>query len=464
MYLRRLIAAVLALGLVAACSDDDGAPTGPDEVPSLSGTVTNLIYEGEPVAGIGVAVDDTTYALSGPSGQFALEGVEGTYDLVASVPVPTFGGHILTGYSGMDLTAPDLGAIPAGWNSPRPRIATEQQSGDPLFERSSTYTQDAAEISGTVTDVDGSGGAIQLSIGDGERGNVLTQSASSPSYSGFDFTWAAEPSRTVSVAALQRRASGEYWYRRMDGITLARNSTGTTVDLDLDPLSTTDPDSIEVSIDPPTGMAIGSATWEAYVVINGLIIQTDGTSGTSATLHYPVMSGATHVVTVNASIEDGTGTFLGNYTATRPGLTLGSTLDLTVPDMPSLSAPADGASGVSVRPTFEYSAAPGTSRNLLYLLGSDPYSSNDQTWLVVAEGDTSQIGLPSSSAVNAELHANSDYEWSVLSVVEGDIDAANSLLIISMASQPYLDLSILTGGPITLLYPDFSPFHTVAIP
>lgn len=372
------------------------------DVVSLSVTGRLVSLYGLPVGGVAVRSQGDT-AVTDIDGSFSMTGLSVPYDL------------------GIWNTAAEWVHVFEGLTAKEPTLSS-------LVAPPPTPTVYSTGVSGTL-----SGGVIPVAVDqvvvvclEGVDGFVMgcdTVTATETSYS-LTAQWLTDPTRAVRIHALQfQRDVDDYPVSYQGYATMGLNVTNgvpTVVDLDLGgELATT---AVTVGVTSP----LSPTNVVAAVALGpNLTMPVVVTTSAAATFQFlmPVIGDATYAfAAMGTSLQ----------AAWQAGVT-GSSVTLTVPTVPTLTSPADGATGITMATEFTVTNPAGGPNTIMW-----SEAGGDLTVVLTTMKSTTTI--PDLTPFGLALPTSTGVTWSVFGHSGSSTEAGADFL------TDYFNLSIVIGG------------------
>lgn len=346
------------------------------EVESLTvaGHMVGLL--GAPLSGATVVSQDDQAAL-GSDGSFKLVGLSVPYDVTAFSTADDKV-HVYRGLTASEIELSSTALLPV--TTPR-----------------------SAKVTGSVTGGSVPIGANQVVVVCAEGMDRIVDGCTSvdPTTSGFDLTvnWYDQFDRSVRLHLLERETDtggqvvGYPGYATVD----LELTNGETVNLpepiDLGEALYTE--TVELSVDSP--VPVTSTVAAVQVGPNlAIAVQEDNTAATDLTVTMPVLPNATYLFGSGVNIER----------AAWVMTSTGGSVTVAVPELPTLTAPADSASDVTTATEFTVSNPTGGALTWVWSGGGGYVSSLTTMATSVTIPDTSEYGVP--------LPAADTVQWQVV--------------------------------------------------
>lgn len=403
------LAGVAVVVALSACSN------GPTSL-TVNGTVLGELgegHQGATVAVVGVSGSTTTDS----NGKFTISNVASPYALVV-VETATSGpvAQVFEGLSTANPTVLPLGALQG------------------------TVTYKAGTISGSVSPAVPTGDTL-LVCAQGVSVRVFgctTVAAAGTTYT-LNITWAQGSSVSVTVRALQRTLDADGYTTNITGsvssTTTVTNGGTSTLNLSVGTPPSTG--TLTGNVNVPAGFTLEDVYGGAQLSSSYVLPVFSASSGTglstSFTATVPVFTGASYMLTAAAYPSTGGAASI----AWEQGLTAGGSATLTLPTPPSLTAPANGATGIGVGSTLSLASAGGGAATFILTATSQP--------TVAVTTMSSSITIPDLSAFGVSLPAATSYTWQA--IVSPTATTANEAAHAWIGD--YIDAfqSVQSGGP-----------------
>ncbi len=352
---------------------------------SVNGTVVDLFGAG--IAGATVAIQGTTDTTDS-SGSFTIDGVAVPYDLIVKQTITS--SVVAQVFEGLTSETPEV----------NPYASIVGPSSPPM----------SATVSGNLSSA----------VGAGFEAVVCAQSdtiwmtgcdsvaAGATSYS-ISVGWAAGSSVPYTLHALEVATDSDGFATGYDryGTASGNVSNGGAPTLDVTWGSTPSSSDITANVNVPAGFGIqdvyGAAALGAMATLP--LFDASGSSvtplPTSFAANVPQLGtgGATLIVAAYPPSTGGAATI-----AWKRGLSGGSAVTIDLPTPPTLTAPADGATGIGVGSTLSVSSASGATTFII--------STSSQ--VIIVTTTNASITIPDLTSLGMPLVPSGSYSWQVI--------------------------------------------------
>lgn len=368
---------------------------------TVTGSVVDILGQGMP--GATVAIQGTT-TTSDASGSFTIGGVAVPYDVIVKQTVS--GSTFAQVFEGLTSATPEL----------NPDASVLSASLASMLPMSATIT---GHLSSAVAA--GYTAAVCAQSGSTYMSGCTTVAAGSTAYS-ITAAWAAGSSIPVTVYAVEVETDAEGFATAYGqyGTASGTVANGGTPTIDVAWGGAVSGAAISSSVNVPAGFYLSGVDAAAGLSASDTLplFQASGTASSplpsSPTVDVPQMGTGGYTLIASADTAAG-----GAAThAWKQGVGAGGSATISLPTPPTLTAPADGATGIGVGSTMSLSSANGAAT--FHITGSSQH--------ILVTTMSASITIPDLSSVGMALTPGASYTWhaNVTPMVTTPEDAASS--------------------------------------